>query len=329
MAAQLALGEAILGCSAAIDALRRCLPKIASSDAPVLVTGATGTGKEHVARAVHGLSARARGPFVAINCAAVPDSLFESEFFGFERGSFTGAQAAKKGQMSVAHGGTLFLDELAEMSLLAQTKLLRALETREVHPIGATRPHPVDIRVVAATNLDVEAEVERGRLRPDLYYRLNVARIDLPRLADRREDIGVYVEHFVSEFNARRRLNVARPSDALLSLLRDYDWPGNVREVRNFVEAVFIDPPIGAIDIGDIPTAFARLRRDHRQTGIDERQQLLAVLDRTNWNKAEAARELNWSRMTLYRKLSKHHIADVTPVTSNLSHVTLEPAPAH
>lgn len=303
---------AILGQSPALAAVRTRLPKIALSDAPALITGSTGTGKEHLARAIHGLSARKAKPFVAINCAAVPDTLFESEFFGFERGSFTGAMQAQKGKASLADGGTLFLDEIGEMSPGNQTKLLRMLEEREVQPIGSPRPHKIDIRIVAATNQAVEDAVDAGRFRSDLYYRINVARIDIPDLAERPEDIADYLDHFIAHFNEARHARVTLPDSDLMRLLKSYRWPGNVREVRNFVEGVFIDPPEGPIGIGDIPSAFMRLHAMLDQGsghGIgDERDRIIAALEGTDWNKAEAAKALHWSRMTLYRKMTKYSV---------------------
>ncbi|MFO6448858.1 sigma-54 interaction domain-containing protein [Erythrobacter sp. NE805] len=298
----------ILGRSSAIAHLRDFVPKLGRCDAALLITGSTGTGKEHIARAVHAHSPRARKPFVAINCGAIPDNLFEAELFGFERGSFTGAYQAQKGKAVLAEGGTLFLDEVGELSPLAQTKLLRMLEEREVQPLGAARPVKVDVRIVAATNRAVEEQVEEGRFRSDLYYRLNVARIVLPDLAERREDIAVYLQHFIRHFNERTGMSVGGPDEELLGVLRDYDWPGNIREVRNFVEGVFIDPPCGKIGIDDIPQAFVQLQRSWRRTGADERARILEALEATDWNKAEAAKALRWSRMTLYRKLTKHHV---------------------
>jgi len=305
----LAAADAILGQSSAMAALRAMTPKIARSDAPVLITGSTGTGKEHLARTMHSLSSRADGPFVAINCSAVPDTLFESEFFGFERGSFTGAHSAQKGKATLADQGTLFLDEIGEMSMLAQAKLLRMLEEHEVSPIGATQPHKVDIRIVAATNQAVESAVAGGRFRSDLYYRLNVARVALPDLCERPEDIALYFDHFIGSFNRARGESVRAPEPGLMEVLAAYSWPGNVREIRNFVEAVFIDPPPGAISVADIPAAFACLRDHFTRVEGDERDRIVAALERTNWNKAEAAKSLHWSRMTLYRKLSKHRVS--------------------
>lgn len=300
--------EALLGASDAMLQLRALTPKIAKSCAPILITGATGTGKEHFARAMHALSPRARAPFVAVNCGAIPDTLFESELFGFERGSFTGAFQAQKGKAVLADGGTLFLDEVGELSPLGQTKLLRMLEEGEVQPIGAPRPVKVDLRIVAATNRDVEDHVDEGTFRSDLYYRLNVARVAIPELAERREDIAVYLGHFIRRFNRRDGIDVAGPDEELLHLLLDYDWPGNIREVRNFVEGVFIDPPEGRIGVRHIPAAFARMQRSWRRSGDEERSRIVAALEATDWNKAEAAKALHWSRMTLYRKLTKHHV---------------------
>ena len=288
--------------------LRAIVPKIARSNAPTLITGSTGTGKEHCARAIHDLSERRRAPFVAINCGAIPDSLFEAELFGFERGSFTGAVRSQTGKAVVAGaGGTLFLDEVGELSPFNQTKLLRLLEEKEVQPIGRDRPVKVDLRVIAATNRDVERQVEEGCFRADLYYRLNVARLTLPNLAERREDIATFLAHFIDAFNRACGTAVEGPEQELLDILLSYDWPGNVREIRNFVEAVFIDPPRGAIGIRHIPDAFVRMQKSF--AGSDERARILAALDRTDWNKAEAAKALSWSRMTLYRKLTKYQMA--------------------
>ncbi len=299
----------LLGDSDAMVRLRSIVPKIARSDAPTLITGSTGTGKEHCARTIHALSERHDGPFVAINCGAVPDNLFEAELFGFERGSFTGAVRSQTGKAVIAGaGGTLFLDEVGELSPFSQVKLLRLLEEKEVQPIGREKPVKVDLRVIAATNRDVEQQVEQGSFRPDLYYRLNVARLTLPDLSERAEDIALYIRHFVEGFNRRCGCQVTAPDDELLDVLLHYDWPGNIREVRNFVEAIFIDPPRGAIRLDHIPDAFVRLQRSFDCSGKDERARIRAALDRTDWNRAEAARSLSWSRMTLYRKMTKYEM---------------------
>lgn len=289
-------------------ALRRLAPKIARSEAPTLITGSTGTGKEHVARAIHQASRRAQNAFVAVNCAAIPDTLFEAELFGFERGSFTGAMHARKGNAVIADGGTLFLDEIGELSLHCQSKLLRVLEEGEVHPIGASKPVKVDLRIIAATNRDIEDDVAGRRFRGDLYYRINVARVAIPDLAERPEDISVYLDHFIERFNRRWGTEVVGTDDELRDLLSSYDWPGNVREIRNFVEGVFIDPPDGLIGVRHIPAAFSHLHKMYSRTGEDEHRRLIAALEKSNWNKVEAARLLHWSRMTLYRKLTKYNV---------------------
>lgn len=311
-----AAGE-ILGQSAAIFGLRSDIPKIACSDAPTLITGATGTGKEHVAKAIHSRSKRCSRRFVAVNCAAIPDTLFESELFGFERGSFTGAVTAQPGKARVADGGTLFLDEIGDLTPYSQTKLLRLLEEKEVYSIGATEPEQIDLRVIAATNVDVEDAVSDGRFRSDLYYRLNVARIDLPALSERREDIELYLQHFVDRFNRERDGNVVGIDAELMDVLIEYDWPGNLREVRNFVEAVFIDPPSGPVTMRDVPRAFAHLRESYSFSGLDERERMIAALEETNWNKAKAAETLHWSRMTLYRKLTKYNVSKSAPIADD------------
>ncbi|WP_447755388.1 sigma-54 interaction domain-containing protein [Sphingopyxis fribergensis] len=303
----------IIGQSEAISSLSAMLPKIARSDAPAFLTGSTGTGKEHFARMLHRMSDRCDRPFVAINCAAIPDTLFESELFGFEKGSFTGAHYARKGKAVLADGGTLFLDEIGELSPYSQSKLLRVLEEKEVYPIGADRPVHVDLRLIAATNRSVEDNIRTGQFRADLYYRINVARVVIPDLADRPDDIPLFIQHFIDRFNARYRTHVTMPDAALLDILKSYDWPGNIREIRNFVEAVFIDPPDGAITRQHIPFAFEKLHQLYVISGEDERQRILDVLEQTNWNKVEAAKALHWSRMTLYRKLTKYNVAQSHP----------------
>lgn len=302
--------DGLFGASASIIELRRYLSKVAMSDATVLVTGETGTGKERVAAAIHRLGRRAAGPFVPLNCAAIPESLIESELFGHQRGAFTGAIANFPGRFAQADGGTLFLDEIGEMSPAGQAKLLRALEEGTVTPLGAVRQRPIDVRLVAASNQRLEQLVEARQFRADLFYRLNVARIELPPLRARPEDIGPIAGHFIDEQNRRRAMRVGRPDARLLARMRRYAWPGNVRELRNMVEALFIDPPEGrSVSIADLPPSFKRLFDEDRSPGEPERERLVEVLRETNWNKMEAARQMNWSRMTLYRKLAKYSLA--------------------
>jgi two-component system response regulator HydG len=303
------LNYGIVGSSPAIATLVDYLPKVARSRATVLVTGETGTGKERVAQAIHALSARAARRFVVVNCGALPDTLIESELFGHARGAFSGAVEATKGRLVEADGGTLFLDEIGEMSLYAQAKLLRVLETQEVQPLGGAPRQMVDVRIIAATNRDLEQDVAERRFRADLFYRLNVARISIPPLRERPGDVALLAAEVIAEFNRRDAADVEPPEPALMAALADYDWPGNVRELRNLIEAVFIDPPHGRLSFEHLPPAFAPLFGRYRRSPPSERLRVMAALERTNWNKAEAAKSLNWSRMTLYRKLAKYDVS--------------------
>lgn len=302
------LQNKIVGTSPTMVALRAYLPKVAHSMATVLLTGATGTGKELVAELLHAMGPRHRQPFVAINCASLPDSLVESELFGHERGAFTGAIGASPGYFARANHGTLLLDEIGEMSLYAQAKLLRVLETHEVMPVGGNRPMPVDVRIIAATNQPLETLIESRQFRMDLFYRLNVAHLSLPPLKERKEDIPLLFNQVIDEYNRRNNRKVDYPDRELLDCLVAHDWPGNIRELRNLVEAIFIDPPPARIGLGDLPPVFRKLFEGYRTSSSSERDQLMEVLEQTQWNKAEAAKKLNWSRMTLYRKLAHYHI---------------------
>lgn len=282
--------------------------KAARHDCPLLIVGETGTGKDEVARLVHAHSTRADGPFVSLNCAALPEALIESELFGYERGAFTGAGRSYAGRFVAADGGTLFLDELGDLPLASQAKLLRAIEHREVTPLGSLRARRVDLRIVAATHQPLDMMVRERRFREDLFYRLNVARVQLPPLRDRRDDILELAAHFMAPL--RRTAEGARVGwfdhDALACLLA-HAWPGNVRELRNVIESIFIDPPEGPITARALP-AYLTQRLDGEAAPPDERQRILDVLSATHWNKAAAARDLKWSRVTLYRKMAKHEI---------------------
>lgn len=287
--------------------------KAARSDCPVLITGETGTGKDQVARLIHGDSGRARGPFISLNCAALPESLIESELFGYQRGAFTGAQRNHEGKFVAASGGTLFLDELGDLPLGMQAKLLRAIENKEVTPLGSNRPQRVDIRVVAATHQPLEDLVRQQRFRQDLYFRLNVARVALPPLRDRRDDILELAAHFIRQFQREHGARQVGWFDAgALQRLLSHDWPGNIRELRNVIEAIFIDPPEGAITAQALPPCLQATDAAGAGPGgeppVDERLRILQTLTETRWNKSDAARNLKWSRVTLYRKMAKHEI---------------------
>ena len=297
--------QAIVGVSESIIALRRRLPRLAAADCSVLITGETGTGKECVAQALHGLSARRDGPLVSINCAALPDSLLDSELFGYERGAFTGANTAYPGKVTLAQGGTLFLDEIGDMPLAAQAKLLRVLETHEVFPIGALRSRKVDFRIVAATHGQLDQAVRAGRFRADLFYRLNVARVELLPLRQRIEDVAVLFEHFAALLAARSRSARLRLTPQALQRLCQHDWPGNARELRNLVEAASIVCESEVLQPADLPLPPAA------NEGSAEPSRILDALERCEWNRSKAAELLHWSRMTLYRKMKHWHIGPV------------------
>jgi DNA-binding NtrC family response regulator len=298
----------MIGNSAGMRRIDDYLTRVARSDASVLITGETGTGKELAAVLVHERSARRKGRFVSVNCAAIPEGLLESELFGYESGAFTGAGHAREGLLQIANGGTVFLDEVGEMGAPAQAKVLRAIETREVYRLGGRRPIKFDVRIVAATNLDPEQAVEQGRFRKDLYFRLNVARLHLPALRERRTDVVLLLDHYLRDLNRRHPVKVAGFRADAVAVLTAYDWPGNVRELKNLVEAVFVCPPDGPVTIGDLPDVFrARLQAVDALPDA-ERRRLLDALFEARWNKSRAAQQLRCSRMTLYRKMAKYSV---------------------
>lgn len=299
----------LIGCSNFLLELDEFLPKVASSDCNVLVTGETGTGKELVAASIHRLSVRSERPFVAVNCAAMPETLVESELFGFDRGAFTHASQSQPGKFELAADGTIFLDEIGEMNLAAQAKLLRAVECREILRIGGRRPQPLRARLIAATNQDLDDLVKEGRFRADLFFRLNVVAIHMAPLRDRPEDIPPIVDHLLAASAARTRSVVEGFSSETMAMLLRYAWPGNVRELRNLVEAVLVAAPARRVRPEDLPEQFRRRMQLQSPNGAaGERQRLIEALTATNWNKSEAARSMHWSRMTLYRKMAKFQL---------------------
>ena len=302
---------AMIGMSETIRIVRAYLERVGTTDVNVLITGETGTGKELAAQLLHAHSDRRRGAFVSINCAAIPDSLLESELFGYERGAFTGANTARDGHFRAADGGSVLLDEIGEMTPFAQAKILRALDTREIYRLGSTRKLPLNIRVIAATNQDLDALMEEGRFRRDLYYRLNVARVRLPPLRERREDIPALFDHYIRELNVRFHRSVAGFTSEAMRELVAYDWPGNIREVKNLLEAAFAEMPNRSLKFIEVPAVLRERVRVLRNAVPTERDRLLDVLRATNWNKSLAAQRLRWSRMTLYRKLAKYAL--ITP----------------
>ncbi|MDF2232608.1 sigma-54 dependent transcriptional regulator [Albimonas sp. CAU 1670] len=307
-----ALRCGLVGASRAIAELRAFLRRVAASEATALIAGETGAGKECAALMLHRCSRRANGPLVALNCAAIPDELVEGELFGHVRGAFSGAVRDHPGKMRLADGGTLFLDEVGDLSAAAQAKLLRAIETREVHALGARVAARFDARVIAATNRDLAAEVAAGRFREDLFYRLAVARIRVPPLRERREDVAPLARLLLS-----RMARPARLSEPAAAALVAHDWPGNARELRNALEVAAIGREGREIRLADLPPG---LRPPGwvgegaggwgQEAAEDERLALADALRRAGGNKAAAARALNCSRMTLYRRMARHGMGD-------------------
>jgi DNA-binding NtrC family response regulator len=313
--------EVPIGGNRTFTEVLRLAETVAPTDSTVLITGESGTGKEILARYIHVLSDREGNAFTSINCGALPETLLESELFGHVRGSFTGAVRDKQGLLAVAHGGTLLLDEVAEMSPVLQVKLLRAIQEREIVPVGATEPISIDVRIIAATNRDLEQEIRRGTFRSDLYYRLNVITLHLPTLRERGDDVPLLADHFVRQFAAGRNGNqrTLRLSEDALEALRCYDWPGNVRELENAIERAVVMTRGEVIELEALPDrimtpAPASLISERAPANptleVIERAYILWVLQAESGNKARAAEILGIDPSTLYRKLNRYGVAD-------------------
>ena len=308
----------MIGNSQGMEQVVDLIGTVADSRATVLVTGESGTGKELVARALHYNSSRGNGPFVRLNCAALPKELMESELFGHEKGAFTGAIKQTRGRFEMADGGTLLLDEISEMDLSLQAKLLRVLQEREFERIGSTRTISVDVRIVATTNRDLVEEVEEGHFREDLFYRLNVIEIRLPPLRKRREDIAALAGHFVQRFNDDNGKRIEGISDEALELLMEYDWPGNVRELENQIERAVVVSRRPILDVADFPQTFERggPRRggEDLQVGLTvremERRLIMGTLEAFGGNRTDAAAQLGISTRTLRNKLHEYGAMD-------------------
>jgi transcriptional regulator with PAS, ATPase and Fis domain len=314
----------VIGSSGRLTELFEIVDRVAVTECTVLITGESGTGKELVARAVHRESPRSAGPFVAVNCGAIPANLLESELFGHARGAFTGAHAAKTGRIAQAEAGTLFLDEIGELPLALQVKLLRVLQNREYSPVGDSRTLKANVRVVAATNTQLEETVRKGTFREDLYYRLEVIHLVVPALRDRASDIPELVQHFLARARQRvQRLDVTAISPAALHLLKEYAWPGNVRELENTIERAVLLCQGHSIQPNDLPARVYGLKGGKRtlmdlpESGIDlrdaveafENQLIRQALERTSWNKNRAAVLLGLNRTTLVEMLKRKRMA--------------------
>jgi len=306
----------IVGRSPAIVALLDQVRRVAPSQGRVLITGENGSGKELVAEAIHRLSKRAEGPFVKLNCAAIPRELVESELFGYERGAFTGAAQPKKGRLELADGGTLFLDEVGDLSIEAQAKLLRAIETGEVERLGGTRSARFDVRIVSATNRDLQSELAGGGFRPDLFYRLNVLPLHVPPLRERRADVALLAAHFLERFCAAEGRAPKRLDDEARAVLEEYHWPGNVRELRNLMERAVVLVEGEVVTAGDLvpwlDPADAGGQEAVGLRGEIEKREADAIrraLESAGWNVTQAAAGLGIDRTNLHRKMRKYGIA--------------------
>ena len=301
----------IVGQSPPMQAIFDLIPEVAVSDSSVLVTGETGTGKELVAKAIHAKSRRAGGPFIAINCGAIPEGLLESELFGHRKGAFTGADQARKGFLEVVSGGTLFLDEIGEISPKMQIDLLRVLQERKITRIGEREPIDVDFRLLSSTRRDLQQEVAGGGFREDFFYRINVITMHVPALRERREDIPLLVSHFLGKYSRETTKTVDRITQEAAGLLMDYEWPGNVRELENAVERAVVLSKSRTLGVDDFSfLARARTGAKHRKTLREmEREYVADVLEEGDWNITRAAKVLGINRVTLHKMIKRFDLS--------------------
>lgn len=305
----------IIGKSQKMVAMMEVINQVASTKASVLITGESGVGKELVADAIHALSTRSKGPFIKVHCAALSESLLESELFGHEKGSFTGAVAQKKGRFELADGGTIFLDEIGEIDAATQVKLLRVLQERQFERVGGEKPISVDVRIVCATNKDLQKEIEKGNFREDLYYRLNVVHLEVPPLRERKDDIPLLMTSFLTQYKEENNRNVDGFSAQAKRALLSYDWPGNIRELRNCIESCVVLSRGPVIELEDLPLQVTRVQNSTQlcfEVGITleeaEKQLIISTLTLCGGNKTKAAEVLGIGRKTLHRKLQEYHI---------------------
>ena len=304
----------LIGKSPSMQKIYDLIERISDSSSNVLITGESGTGKELVAKAIHYNGVRKEGPFVAINCAAIPETLLESELFGYKKGAFTDAKSDKKGLIFEANEGTLFLDEITEMPLTLQAKLLRVIEEREIRPLGDTNSYSIDVRVISSSNRDIKSTIQEGRFREDLYYRLNVIDIPLPPLRERKEDIPLLIQHFITKFSNELKKGISGVSEGALKVLVSYSWPGNVRELENIIQRAITLSQHEVILPDDLPASiiqktdeklFEKAMEEKFTLDQLEKEYVKRVLIETGGNKSKAAEILGLDRKTLYRKLQE------------------------
>ncbi len=308
--------ETIIGISPVMMEVRDLVLKVAPTDSTVLITGETGTGKELIAKAIHYNSQRKNKPFLTVDCCSLVETLFESELFGHVKGSFTGATATKHGSFELANGGTFFFDEIGNISLNIQAKILRAIQEKEIKRVGDTETIKVDVRVIAATNKDLQKAVEQGEFREDLFYRLSVIPIHLPSLRERREDIVPLAEHFLNLYNQKRKKKFIGFADEVMDLFLQYDWPGNVRELENVIERAVVIEEDDRITLSSLPSNIRMIRKKNialspgnmKSLEQMEKEHIVDVLQQTNWNRSKTARILGIDRKTLYDKMKRYEI---------------------
>jgi len=298
----------MVGQTGCLQNVYRLIDRLCDVDTTVLITGESGTGKELVAEAIHYMGVRKDKPMVKVNCAALPENLLESELFGHIKGAFTGAIQNKVGRFQLADGGTIFLDEIGDISPALQVRLLRVLQEKQIERVGSATPIPVDVRIIAATNRNLQDKIRSGEFREDLFYRLKVVTVSLPPLRERKEDIPLLVEAFIRKFNDKFGKNVRGLSDDVLRCFMDHSWPGNVRELEHVLEHAFVLCRRTSIEMDDLPPEMQSPQRQMDTGEIDEREKIRQALVRTDGNKAKAARLLNMSRRTIYRKIEDYEL---------------------
>jgi transcriptional regulator with PAS, ATPase and Fis domain len=287
---------------------------VAGSEAVVMIRGESGTGKELIARAIHANSKRKYGPLVALSCGALPETLLESELFGYEKGAFTGAQYSRKGRLEMANGGTLFLDEIGDISPKTQVDLLRVLQEKVIYRLGSTKPIKIDVRLVSATNRNLEEAISEGTFREDLYYRMNVVTINIPPLRERKEDIPLLANYFFHKFTIANAKKIEGISGEAMEMLIGYSWPGNIRELENVIERSVVVCKTNEITPGDLSENVregiieTKAETDPRTLNDSERKQIIKILKENDWNISKSAKELGIDRATLYNKIKKYKI---------------------
>jgi Nif-specific regulatory protein len=312
------LKNTIVGNNPEIKRALELVEQVSKFDATVLITGESGTGKELIVRAIHDKSPRREGPFIAVNCTAIPETLLESELFGHEKGSFTGALSTRKGKFELAGGGTLFLDEIGDMNQGIQAKLLRAIETKSFAPVGSEKEIQVDVRIIAATNKNLVEECKNNRFREDLFYRLNEFQINLPPLCDRKEDIPLLVDAFINEFSAQFKKDIKGISKEAMDILINYNWPGNVRQLKSTIKQAIIMAGTNKLTSKDLSKEIMSGPEKaslHAQSGTlleVEKEHILFILDQSKWNKAKASKILGISRPTLDTKINKYKLTQTS-----------------